>query len=189
MTCLRGRPQAKTSNLPKKVPSDLKPPPSKWPCWTPQSTKERSRYAWWGTICRSDFFSRNQPLHSLNKPLKGNSLSRLCCYFPSVGSCVCRTVLHRGDKTDKKNKREGAMLRAHQGFGAKAMLHISVINTAAQKKVHEKKVHTQKEVQDMCCHYSSSVERKFTTAGKESSGHAQQRRKEIGRWRFGSVCD
>lgn len=102
---------------------------------------------------------------------------------------MCRTVLHRGDKTDKKNKREGAMLRAHQGFGAKAMLHISVINTAAQKKVHEKKVHTQKEVQDMCCHYSSSVERKFTTAGKESSGHAQQRRKEIGRWRFGSVCD
>lgn len=81
------------------------------------------------------------------------------------------------------------MLRAHQGFGAKAMLHISVINTAAQKKVHKKKVHTQKEVQDMCCHYSSGVERKFTTAGKESSGHAQQRRKEIGRWRFGSVCD
>lgn len=30
------------------------------------------------------------------------------------------------------------MLRAHQGFGAKAMLHISVINTVAQKKVHKK---------------------------------------------------
>lgn len=88
------------------------------------------------------------------------------------------------------------MLRAHQGFGAKAMLHISVIHTVAQKKVHKKKVHKKKvqyeslhSSQDMCCHYSSSVKRKFTTAGKDSSGHAQYRRKEIGRWRLGSVCD
>lgn len=57
---------------------------------------------------------------------------------------MCRIVQHRGDKTDKKNKREGAMLRAHQGFGAKAMLHISVIHTVAQKKVHKKKVHKKK---------------------------------------------
>lgn len=47
MTCLRRCPRTKTSNLRRKAPNDLKPPPSKCPCWTPLSSKEKLRYASW----------------------------------------------------------------------------------------------------------------------------------------------
>lgn len=48
------------------------------------------------------------------------------------------------------------MLRAHQGGEAKAMLHISVIHTVAQKVVQYESLRSTK---DICCHYSSSVKK------------------------------
>lgn len=73
------------------------------------------------------------------------TVEKQCFLFPlllfsSVGSCVRCTVLHRADKTGKENKREGATLSAHQGGEAKAMSHISVIHTVAQKIYAHKKV-------------------------------------------------
>lgn len=136
MTHLRRCPQTKTSNLPRKARSGLKPPSSKWHCWTPLSSKEKLRCAYWKIIFGNVFsgislnvlWARCWISRSFFPLLLFSSVGSIFVWAASFCLFYPLSAALRVDKTGKKKQRKGATLRAQRQGKDKAMLHISVMH-------------------------------------------------------------